>query len=398
MKKPKMILFDYGQTLVAEERFDGVKGSAEILRHAAQNKYDLTPEQLQQEAGAINRELKRFDPATRAQNVVEIPNHMFTAYLYESLGIRIDLPAEEIDRIFWDAASPGKPTPGIEAFLEFLRANEIRTAVLSNISYGGSVVAQRINRLLPDNHFEFILATSEYLFRKPHPRIFRLALEKEGLNADEVWYVGDNYDCDVAGARSAGITPIWYKGAMDFEQADHQDVIQIHAWHELQEMIEGGDGLDTVSLKPASREDMHTIWEMQIRAFSDLLDKYQDYDMSPAAENFKKVMARYEQPWTSYYYILVGGEKVGAIRIIDKKDGSRKRISPIWIMQEHRNRGYAQEAIRLAEQIHGAENWCLDTILQEKGNLHLYEKMGYHRTGRIDKINERMDIVFYEKD
>ena len=36
-------------------------------------------------------------------------------------------------------------------------------------------------------------------------------------------------------------------------------------------------------------------------------------------------------------------------------------------------------------------------ILQEKGNLHLYEKLGYHQTGKIENINERMDIVFYEK-
>ena len=86
------------------------------------------------------------------------------------------------------------------------------------------------------------------------------------------------------------------------------------------------------------------------------------------------------------------------IRVIDKKDAGRKRISPIWIMPEHRNKGYAQAAISAAEQIHGCHQWCLDTILQEAGNLHLYEKMGYHQTGKIDKINDRMDIVFYEKD
>jgi hypothetical protein len=39
----------------------------------------------------------------------------------------------------------------------------------------------------------------------------------------------------------------------------------------------------------------------------------------------------------------------------------------------------------------------LDTILQEKGNCHLYEKIGYKKTGKIEKINERMDIVYYEK-
>ena len=51
-----------------------------------------------------------------------------------------------------------------------------------------------------------------------------------------------------------------------------------------------------------------------------------------------------------------------------------------------------------AERLYGKDHWCLDTILQEKGNLHLYEKMGYHRTGKVEHINDRMDIVFYEKD
>lgn len=156
--------------------------------------------------------------------------------------------------------------------------------------------------------------------------------------------------------------------------------------------------MDTVSLKAASRDDLQAIWEMQINAFSELLDKYQDYDMSPGAESLEKIIARYEQPWTVYYFIVAENENVGVIRVVDKKDGSRKRISPIWIMPEYRNKGYAQAAIIEAEQIYGSQNWCLDTILQEAGNLHLYEKMGYHQTGRIDKVNERMDIVFYEKD
>ena len=81
-----------------------------------------------------------------------------------------------------------------------------------------------------------------------------------------------------------------------------------------------------------------------------------------------------------------------------RKDGSRKRLSPLWIMPEYRGKGYAQAAISAAEQIHGSRHWSLDTILQEPGNLHLYEKMGYRRTGQIERINDRMDIVFYEKD
>ena len=154
----------------------------------------------------------------------------------------------------------------------------------------------------------------------------------------------------------------------------------------------------SVTLRQAKREDMETIWKMQVEAFSDLLAVYQDYDMSPSAEGLDKVMARFEQPWTRYYFIEAEGKDVGAIRVVDKRDGSRKRISPLWIMKEFRGKGYAQDAIRAVEDIYGKDHWCLDTILQEKGNLHLYEKMGYHQTGKIEHINDRMDIVFYEKD
>ena len=80
------------------------------------------------------------------------------------------------------------------------------------------------------------------------------------------------------------------------------------------------------------------------------------------------------------------------------KDGSRKRISPIFVLKEHRGKGLAQAAIAAVEKIHGSNNWKLDTILQEKGNCHLYEKMGYHRTGKMEMINDRMTIVDYEKE
>ena len=153
-----------------------------------------------------------------------------------------------------------------------------------------------------------------------------------------------------------------------------------------------------IELKPALRDDIEIVWRMQVEAFSGLLEKYQDYETSPAVEEMKSVAARFEQTGSKYYFIMAGDKPVGVIRIIDKMDGSRKRISPIWIMEEYRGRGYAQAAMEEAERIYGKNHWCLDTILQEKGNLHLYEKMGYHQTGKIEHINDRMDIVFYEKD
>ena len=161
--------------------------------------------------------------------------------------------------------------------------------------------------------------------------------------------------------------------------------------------ITGRRRIMAITLKKATREDIETIWKMQVEAFTELLDKYQDFDMSPATESLEKIIAKFEQPWTTYYYIVENDIVVGAVRIVNKNDGSRKRISPIWIMGEFRNKGYAQQAMIELENIYGSDHWCLDTILQEKGNLHLYEKMGYVQTGKVEHINEKLDIVFYEK-
>lgn len=136
---------------------------------------------------------------------------------------------------------------------------------------------------------------------------------------------------------------------------------------------------------------------MQVEAFSDLLEKYKDYDISPANEPMSRIMERLEQPFTYYYFIMDGDTAVGAVRVVDMKDGSPKRISPIFIMKEHRGKGFAKAAIKAVEELHGADNWALDTILQEEGNCRLYEKMGYRRTGDTQVINERMTLVFYEK-
>lgn len=238
MDKPKMILFDYGQTLVSEEKFDGTRGTGALLEYAVENKYHRTAKEIQAVADKLNSELGRFDPQKRHLFQVEIPNHMFSSYLYESQGIRLSISGAKRDQVFWDAASPGKPTEGIEQFLGFLKENGIRTGVISNISYCGEALSQRIHGLLPDNAFEFIIATSEYLYRKPNRRIFELALEKAGLAADEVWYIGDQYECDIVGAKNAGIMPLWYIGAIDMPYMERDDVLMVKNWKEVQAYLQ----------------------------------------------------------------------------------------------------------------------------------------------------------------
>lgn len=147
----------------------------------------------------------------------------------------------------------------------------------------------------------------------------------------------------------------------------------------------------------ASMEDAETIWRMQRAAFAVLLERYHDFDTNPGNEPLEKVQWRFSFPATYFYYIRVDGVNAGAIRVIDHHDESAKRISPLFVLPGFRGMGVAQAAIREAERIHGRENWSLGTILQEKGNCHLYEKMGYRQSGETKVINDRLTLVFYRK-
>ena len=153
-----------------------------------------------------------------------------------------------------------------------------------------------------------------------------------------------------------------------------------------------------IKLIKANLADAKKLWKMQVEAFRELLEKYQDFDTNPSSEPLNRTIERISMPETYYYFIVYNDNVAGAIRVVDKKDNiTPKRISPIWVMPEFRGNGIAQLAIKSAEEIHGSENWELSTIKEEKGNCYLYEKMGYKLTDEAGVVNDRMTLVFYKK-
>ena len=175
----------------------------------------------------------------------------------------------------------------------------------------------------------------------------------------------------------------WYR--------DHRDAIVPKPY------IEYAD-TKILRLVQAKPEEAEMAAGLQRLGFAELLERYQDHDTNPANEGVERILWKIRNPGSFYYFIKVGQNIVGAIRVVDEGNGTRKRISPLYILPEYRGKGYAQQAMMEAERIHGANHWELGTILEEKGNCYLYEKMGYHQTGSRTAINEKMTIVGYEKD
>lgn len=210
MKKPGMILFDYGCTLLYEPDYSSLRGTEAVMQYAVKNPRGLTPQEVNGFAARLWEAV--IGPVREAG--FDLHNWAFQRLLYESLQIEFSLFPAEVERVFWENATPGAKTEHIEELLAYLEGCGIRTGVVSNISFSGHALKERIDRLLPMNRFEFIVASSEYMVRKPNPLIFQLALSKAGLPAGEVWYCGDDGQKDILGAHGAGIFPCWYCGPL----------------------------------------------------------------------------------------------------------------------------------------------------------------------------------------
>ena len=151
-----------------------------------------------------------------------------------------------------------------------------------------------------------------------------------------------------------------------------------------------------VELQRAVPEDGPKLYQMQKRAFQSLLDRYQDWDTSPAAETLERTLDRLREENADFYFILVHGRKAGGLRVVRLPE--HHRLSMVFVLPEYRGNGCAQRSLEKVESLYPqADRWTLDTIKQEPGLCRLYEKLGYRRTGEEREIKAGMTLVCYEK-
>ena len=137
-------------------------------------------------------------------------------------------------------------------------------------------------------------------------------------------------------------------------------------------------------------------FSMQKKCFKPIYEKYYD-ETSPCKQSFAKFVSRTTKSSFQMYWIIDNSTKVGQIWIATKNDTAK--LARLFVLPKYQYKGYATKAIIDIEKLYSYYNhWQLDTIKEEKKNVHLYQKLGYKPNGKEKIINDKMTITEFEKE
>ena len=220
MTSIRAVLFDWGETLV---RIPGMIHSPE--RHLACVKRSF--EELGEEGLVPNlRNLGLPWPTLRtayleacrkhlAQSAMTQREHGFEDRFATTLKfLEIEEPPEVGELAQWAnrlgelVAQEAEMVDGADDVAEEL-ARDAKLAIVSNYPHA-PVDYATLDRLGLRRHFSAIVVSSELGWLKPHPELYRTALNRVGVRAEDALFVGDDLNNDVRGPKALGLRTAWF--------------------------------------------------------------------------------------------------------------------------------------------------------------------------------------------
>ncbi len=206
----KAILFDLGDTLMHNlQPWPPVLDKADraVADYLHQNGIEIDPAQFHQH---LDQSLNEYY-SLREDNLEE-PT---TAVLLQDLLVRAgqhNTPPEIIRgalnaRYAISQANWQLEADALETMRNLQKLN-IRMGLISNAS-DHQDVEELVQKFNLNPFLDFVLTSAACGFRKPHPHIFKLALNHWNFSPSQCVMIGDRLDADVQGAQQAGIKGIW---------------------------------------------------------------------------------------------------------------------------------------------------------------------------------------------
>lgn len=116
-------------------------------------------------------------------------------------------PQTLLDEYITDFHNHCQGFAGLAEMVAELKADGRRLGLITNGTFPFQL--HNFRALGVVHHFDAVLVSEQEGIRKPDPEIFRRALARLGVAADEALFVGDNPEADIRGAQSVGMRTIY---------------------------------------------------------------------------------------------------------------------------------------------------------------------------------------------
>ncbi|MGB7293607.1 MAG: HAD-IA family hydrolase [Thermodesulfobacteriota bacterium] len=125
--------------------------------------------------------------------------------VFEEVGMfdRFDSYFDELFEVFRHGA--WKLFPETQEVLTSLENRGFRLGLISNFDTRVYDVCEALGIY---NYFRSFVISSEAGFAKPSPEIFEIALNEQGVSAEESLHIGDSMEHDLLGAKTLGINAV----------------------------------------------------------------------------------------------------------------------------------------------------------------------------------------------
>lgn len=205
--KPRLITFDFGDTLVSSEpryltriwmglKELGVKSSRpEVERAYHLADWKVSKNQIR---------ASEYSPERYQRNLGKA--------LLDQLGVKIDREKllKELAGWLMGFRPERVMVPGALPLLQELAQRGCQMGIISN---NDGRTREKCRSVGIENYFSFILDSTREKMCKPDPKFFRKALKLAGARPEETVHIGDLWGSDVLGARKVGLWAIWIENA-----------------------------------------------------------------------------------------------------------------------------------------------------------------------------------------
>jgi len=237
----KAVMFDLGETLL---NFGKVE-TMQVFGQSATQTYDYLTSHGQP-AGKFWWYFIRNLAAIQARTLwANITGRDFDALsLLKRFGVRrgYKLSEEQWREVGWLWYEPlsriAKVEPDIKETLGKLRGMGLKLGILSNTFISAGSLDRQLGQLGMLEFFPYRLYSYQFGYRKPDKRIFEAAITKIGEPAENILFVGDRLDKDIAPALKAGMRAAMKSAYTNEGKEAPGSVLKIELISELPEIIE----------------------------------------------------------------------------------------------------------------------------------------------------------------